>query len=78
VAPVDDVSMRLARSHAVRSLRLALSQGLTLVHFSAQRKGFREDRGWVCRGCLRGVREVFEGIRGCSGYILCQKRLRLS
>jgi hypothetical protein len=39
-------------------------QGLTLVHFSAQRKRLLWDRGWIqrlFRGCLRGVRG-YEGI----------------
>ena len=33
---------------------LALGQGLTLLHFLAQRKRFLWDRGciaWLCRGC---------------------------
>jgi hypothetical protein len=37
----------------------AVGQGLTLVHFSAQRKRIRWDRGCVqglFRGCLVGVR----------------------
>jgi len=38
--------------------------GLTLVHFSAQRKRFLWDRGFIqglSRGCLAGVR-VYEGV----------------
>ena len=45
-------------------------QGLTFVHFSAQRKRFLWDRG-VFRGCLGGVRWY-------QGVFVCQKRLRLS
>jgi len=55
-------------------------QGLTLVHFSAQRKRFLWDRGCIeglFRGCSGGLRGS-GGIRGCVGCILCQKRLRLS
>jgi hypothetical protein len=34
--------------------------------------------GGAFRCCLRGERGVSGGIRGCLGYISCQKRLRLS
>ena len=34
--------------------------------------------GGAFKGCLGGVQEVLGGIRGCSGCILCQERLRLS
>jgi len=49
------------------------------VHFSAQLKRIPSDRGvfngyWVFRRC----RGVLRSIRGCSGWILCQKRLKLS
>ena len=52
-------------------------QGLTLVHFSAQRKRFLRERGCI-QGLFRGVQEVSGGMRGCLDRILCQKRLRLS
>jgi len=48
----------------------ACSQGLTLVHFSAQRKRFLWDRGyilglfWGCSGCLRGYEGVYR-VRVC-------------
>ena len=59
---------------AVLVPRCAGAQGLTLVHFSAQRKRF----GWV-EGYIYGLcRGFVGGIRGCLGCILCQKRLRLS
>ena len=41
------------------------SQGLTLVHFSAQRKRFLWDRGAVLRGCSECAQGVLVGIRGC-------------
>jgi len=50
-------------------------QGLTLIHFSAQRKRYSWDSKcvWgVVTGCLR----VFIG--GAHGVLLCQKWLRLS
>jgi len=59
-------------------------QGLTLVHFSAQRKPFLWDRGCSqglfrgCSGVVGGLYRRCLGIRGCLGCILCQKRLRLS
>ena len=34
--------------------------------------------GGAFRGCLEGVEEVLRGIRGCSGCILGQERLKLS
>ena len=34
--------------------------------------------GGAFRGCLVGVEEELWGIRGCLGYILCWKQLRLS
>jgi len=52
-------------------------QGLTLVHFSAQREHFLWDRG-LFRGGLGGVLRGAEQIRGYLGCILCQKRFRLS
>jgi len=59
----------------------ALSAGLTLVHFSAQRKRFvwenRCHQG-MFKGCLGGVYGVLGCIRGCLGCISCQIRLRLS
>jgi len=56
-----------------------VSQGLTLVHFSAQRKRFLWDKG-VHSGNVKGVfsRCCAGGIRGYLRCILCQKRLRLS
>ena len=59
----------------------AASQGLTIVNFSAQRKPFLQNRGYVwelLRGCLGGIKEVIGVVTGCVGCILCQKRLRLS
>jgi len=52
-------------------------QGLTLVHFSAQRERFLWDRG-AFRGRLEGVWQVLGVFMGCLQCILCQKRLRLS
>ena len=46
------------------SMAAAASQGLTLVHFSVQRKRFLWDRGCVqglLKGCLGGVRG-YEGV----------------
>jgi len=43
----------------MRALRVAADQGLTLVHFSAQRQCFLWDRGCIeelPRGCLGGVK----------------------
>jgi len=54
-----------------------MDQGLTLVHFSAQRKLILWDRGYIW-GFLRGCSGVCGGIRGCLGCILCQKQLSLS
>jgi hypothetical protein len=34
--------------------------------------------GGECRGCLRGVQGVSGDIRGCLGFIMRQKRLRVS
>jgi len=34
--------------------KTAHGQGLTLVHFWAQRKRFLRDRGCACRGCFGG------------------------
>jgi hypothetical protein len=48
-------------------------QGLSLVHFSSQRKRFLWDRGCI-RGCSGGV----SGELGWFGCPLCQKRLKLS
>jgi hypothetical protein len=56
-------------------------QGLTLVHFSAQRKRFLWNRGcvWLLfRGCLGAVEGGLGSMKGCLEYALCQKRLRLS
>ena len=54
-----------------------LHQGLTLVRFSAQFKRFLWDRA-AFRGCVGVVQEVSGGFRGVSGFVLCQKRLKLS
>jgi hypothetical protein len=55
----------------------AVRQGLTLVHFSLQRKRFLWDRG-----SHSGSQGLFKGcsgdVRGYSVCISCQKRLRLS
>jgi hypothetical protein len=58
----------------------AVSQGLTLVHFSAQLKRILSDRGAFrdCLGVFRRCQGILRSIRGCSGYVLCQRRLRLS
>jgi hypothetical protein len=50
-------------------LEFVNGQGLTLVHFSAQRKRFVRD--W---GCIQGFRRS----QGCLWCIVCQKRLMLS
>jgi len=66
---------------SVSSLMKALRQGLTLVHFSAQHKRFLWDRRCIHRsfeGLFVVCQGVSGGIQGCSGCILCQKRLRLS
>ena len=56
-----------AASRAVGPLELASSvQGLTLVHFSAQRKRFLWDRGCM-KGLLRGTWEVLRVSREVSG-----------
>ena len=34
--------------------------------------------GGVIRGYIGGVWQALGGVKGCLGYILCQKRLRLS
>jgi len=34
--------------------------------------------GAACGGCLGGVQVMLGDIRGCLGFILCQKRLKLS
>jgi hypothetical protein len=34
--------------------------------------------GGAVRGCLGGVQEVWGGIKGCLGYVLCEKRLKLT
>ena len=53
-------STRLSLPHLIRSSPAAVDHGLTLVHFSAQRKRFLWDRGciyglpWGCLGCVRG------------------------
>ena len=60
-----------------RGTAAAPRQGLTPVHFSAQRKRFLWDRG-MFRGCSWCIWGVVGGIIGCLGCILCQKRLRLS
>jgi len=47
-------------------------QGLTLLHFSAQRKRFVWDRGciqWGLRGCVLGVRR-YEGVS--RGYFVSE------
>ena len=65
-APLSDRHPRAP--HAPPAL-MPEPQGLTLVHFSAQRKRFLRDRGCVqglFRGCLGGVRE-WEGVyRVCT------------
>ena len=47
---------------AVRGRR----QGLTLVHFSAQRKRILWDRGAI-RGCLGGFQELSGGVKEYQG-----------
>ena len=47
-------------------------QGLTLVHFSAQRKRFLWDRGCIeglFRGCCVGVYEVLGDVGGLKGVL---------
>ena len=59
------------------SLNLALYQGLTLVHCSAQLQSFLWDRGCVWelfRGCLGGLREY----RGLFRGHFVSERLKLS
>jgi hypothetical protein len=59
------------------SPRTATCQGLTLVHFSAQRERFLWDRG-ACRGCILGVfKRCQEGLGGAQG-VFCQTQLKLS
>jgi len=73
VAPVRDGVSTVAEGSEV-----PLSQGLTLVHFSAQRKHFLWDRGCIeglFSGSSSGVYGVLGGIRGCLGCIFCQKWL---
>jgi len=58
-------------------VQAAEEQGVTLVHFSAQRKRFLWDRGWIWelfRMCLGGVR----GYHGIYRVFLSEKRLRSS
>jgi hypothetical protein len=50
---------------------ITLTEGLTLVHFSAQLERFVWDRG-ARRGRVDRVEGVFEGV------FLCQTRLKLS
>jgi len=52
-------------------------QGLTLVHFSAQRKRCLWDRGCIL-GLFREYTGGAMGIRGCLRCVLFQLRLRLS
>ena len=62
----------------------AFVQGLTLVHFSVQRKRFVWDRGCIeglFTGHFAGVRRCRGVLTGCWGFkrcISCQIRLRLS
>ena len=65
-------------SKCIRWLRFR--QGLTLVHFSAQLKRILWERvlAGVVQGVLRRCQGVLRSVSGCSGCILCQKRLRLS
>ena len=76
-APAPPMELRAVRSYRVTpAYRVIVYQGLTLVHFPAQRKHFTWDRGCIkglLRGCLGGVKELTGGIQGCVRYILCQK-----
>jgi len=56
------------------------TQGLTLVHFSAQLKRILRDRVRlvVLYGVFGRCQRVLGSIRGCSGCILCRKRLKSS
>jgi hypothetical protein len=51
--------------------------GLTLVHFSAQRKRCLWDRGCI-EVLYKGCEGLSGGMSEYMGCILCQKRLRLS
>ena len=66
--------MEVKWPRAMRRRRTACSearqQGLTLVHFSAQRKRFLWDRGCIeglFRGCSAGVWEVLGVLGGVKG-----------
>ena len=72
------VARATSASSAPISARSApAARGLHSVHFSDQRKRFLLDRRCI-RGCSEGVYGVSGVSMGCSGCILCQKRLRLS
>ena len=66
----EDVRMRRI---GYRGQWIVCRQGLTLVHFSAQRRRFLWDG--VHSGVVKGV---FRAVRGYFVRILCKKRLRLS
>ena len=53
------------------------NQGLTLVHFQAQRKRFLWDGGRV-KGLIRGCFEMLGVLGDVHGVFLFRKRLRLS
>ena len=55
----------------------ALGRGLHSSTSQLNLSAFR-GIGGALRGCVRGVQEVSGGIRGYLGYVLCQKRLKLS
>jgi len=48
---------------------MAISQGLTLVHFPAQRKHFLWDGG-AFRGCSWGIQEMLGGVGGVQGVFV--------
>jgi len=53
---------RMRSRAATAGIMSAAHQGLTLVHFLAQRKRILWDRGAI-RGCFGGVYKVLEGIK---------------
>ena len=70
--------MSLTSPASTNASMAAHCQGLTLVHFSAQRKRFLRKKG-----CLRGCLGVVHGgggggLQGFRGCFECQRRLRLS
>ena len=62
---------------AAWSRTVAQAGAYTRPHFQLNVSAFCGIRG-ACMGCLGGFSVVLGSIRGCSGCILCLRRLRLS